>query len=532
MPSKNHIYLPNLNDDDIQARIFSDVLTIEPDEAGFLLFACERATLELTLQHMDDQANLLAHFKAKNHIDFLNMTPVSQRKWARAQNCTFLLTLLGTSLVTIWRRRRLSGILLFILEGIMNKRMGKGHILINLALAAVSLCLTLIMVELVLRSIIPLNPRNPAEFRIPHPVLGWALKPDASYIYQMPEDVISVTYNSKGWRDIEHTIAKPDGTFRILILGDSFMEAYSVELNAAFPRRVEELARASGHNVEVINTGVGGYGTLQEYLVYRDIGQLYKPDLVLLSFFVANDVLNNSSELESMLGPERPHRRARPFLDLNDPTRWTIVPGDFEWTQSRYREEQAYLAAQRSRLTDRVMISRLTLAAIDRITKLGFQDGHENKPAADRVREELALLGINYCTEPAVYSTAWDTTERILARLKSEVEAAGSKLVVFTVPALEEVSADHKNRAIADAIDTDRLCLEEAPGHTRLGRVLKELDIELIPLLPEFRRVMREDGVQLYRLSDEHWNREGHALAAEQVVSELIKRQLLPIEQQ
>ena len=116
----------------------------------------------------------------------------------------------------------------------------------NLALVALSLCLSLIIAELALRSIIPLDPRNPAEFRVPHPVLGWILQPGASYRYQMPEATVSVTYNSGGWHDIEHSVVKPDGVFRILVLGDSFMEAYSVELQDAFHSRIEELARTAG----------------------------------------------------------------------------------------------------------------------------------------------------------------------------------------------------------------------------------------------------------------------------------------------
>ena len=294
--------------------------------------------------------------------------------------------------------------------------------------------------------------------------------------------------------------------------------------------RVAELARSAGfNNVEVINLGVASYGTLQEYMVFRDIGKLYKPDLVLLSFFVANDVVNNSMELESMQGPERPHRLARPFLDPNESLQWTIIPGDFEWAQRRYAEEQAYLDAQRNRLTERLLFLRLGRAELKRLLKLGFQNNEENKPTmAQRERQDLAVFGVNFCTESAEYTAAWNTTERILAKLKEDVEAVGGKLVVFTVPALEEVSVEYMNRATASTAHPEKLCFEEAPGHACLSLILRKLDIELVTLLPVFRRAMREDNIQLYYTSDQHWNPEGHALAAKLVVSELIKRGLLP----
>jgi hypothetical protein len=109
--------------------------------------------------------------------------------------------------------------------------------------------------ELALRSALPLDSRRPFEFRIPHPILGWLLQPNTTYLYKIPEGTVSVTYNSEGWRDVEHGVEKPDGVFRILVLGDSFMEANSVELDNTFHRQVEKLAREAGNNVEVINMG-------------------------------------------------------------------------------------------------------------------------------------------------------------------------------------------------------------------------------------------------------------------------------------
>ncbi len=136
-------------------------------------------------------------------------------------------------------------------------------------------------------------------------------------------------------------------------------------------------------------------------------------------------------------------------------------------------------------------------------------------------------MGVNYCVEPAAYTQAWNTTERIFARFKEEVEEYGAKLMVFTVPALEEVSLEHMKAVTDDVSYPEKLCLEEALGHARLSRMLKELAIDQISLLPDFRRVMREDGINLYQ-SDLHWNSKGHALAAERVLSALIGQGFLP----
>lgn len=406
--------------------------------------------------------------------------------------------------------------------------MKKKSILANVALTAVSLVLSLIIVELALRLVIPVDSQRPFDFRIPHPILGWVLQPNTTYLYEIPEGKVSVTYNSEGWRDLEHAVEKPDGVFRILVLGDSFMEANSVQLGSTFHRKVEELARAVGKNVEVINMGVAGYGTLQEYLVFQHIGHLYKPDLVLVGFFTGNDLINSSLALESILEEEGQVTNARPFLNLNGSTSWKITPVDFQAAQLSYAKNKASLEAKRNKLTEKLVFLRLLSESVARIPVPEFLKNQEGQPEPVNKRDyELALMGVNYCVEPAEFTQAWDTTKRIFTKFKEEVQAYGGELVVFSVPAIEEVSLEYMQAVIADVVYPDKLCLEEAPGHARLAHMLNELDIEHISLLPDFRRVMREDEINLYQ-SDLHWNPKGHALAAERVVSELISRGYFP----
>ena len=80
IPSKEHVYLPYLHNTDILANVFADVPTVELDEAGFLEFTSEKSTPELTRQHMDYQADLLADFAAKHQILFLDLTAAYQEE--------------------------------------------------------------------------------------------------------------------------------------------------------------------------------------------------------------------------------------------------------------------------------------------------------------------------------------------------------------------------------------------------------------------------------------------------------------------
>jgi len=78
LPTKEHIYLPYLNDAETLANVFADVPTLELDEAGFIQFSNRKATLALVRQHMDDQANLLSGFAAQHDINYLDLTPYFQ----------------------------------------------------------------------------------------------------------------------------------------------------------------------------------------------------------------------------------------------------------------------------------------------------------------------------------------------------------------------------------------------------------------------------------------------------------------------
>jgi hypothetical protein len=75
VPSKEHIYLPFLNDAVPMVDVFSDVPKIELDGAENLQFTNHKATPELTWQLMDDQEQLLTDFAAEKDIAFLDLTP-------------------------------------------------------------------------------------------------------------------------------------------------------------------------------------------------------------------------------------------------------------------------------------------------------------------------------------------------------------------------------------------------------------------------------------------------------------------------
>ncbi len=113
------------------------------------------------------------------------------------------------------------------------------------------------------------------------------LRPNLDVKFQQ----VSLKTNSCGLRGEDYTITKPDNTYRIALLGDSFAFGWGVEYEETFAKVMEralnKIAR-KGERVEVINFGVPGYSTFQEVALFEERGLELDFDAVLV-YFVDND---------------------------------------------------------------------------------------------------------------------------------------------------------------------------------------------------------------------------------------------------
>ena len=121
--------------------------------------------------------------------------------------------------------------------------------------------------------------------------LGWRNIPN----WQSTTFGQKLTINSKGLRDREYPYKKPAEVRRILVLGDSYAWGYGVADNEVFTEVIEDDLQKNNSRWEVLNAGVSGWGTDQEYLFLINEGFKYSPDIVVLAFFIVNDPANNVS---------------------------------------------------------------------------------------------------------------------------------------------------------------------------------------------------------------------------------------------
>jgi len=101
-----------------------------------------------------------------------------------------------------------------------------------------------------------------------------------------------VRYNKHGYRDYEYALEKPDGTFRILVLGDSNTFGHGIpELKNTWVKQLESKLRKKGtrSNIEVLNISKPGWNTDTQLYELFEKGFNFNPDLVILAYY-HNDI--------------------------------------------------------------------------------------------------------------------------------------------------------------------------------------------------------------------------------------------------
>ncbi len=96
----------------------------------------------------------------------------------------------------------------------------------------------------------------------------------------------AIDINSFGLRDYEYSFEKPNGAFRIVVIGDSFTFGQGILLNDTYVKQLESrLNQNSSRKYEVINFGFPGYNVLQEYELLKTRVFDFDPDMIILGYF-------------------------------------------------------------------------------------------------------------------------------------------------------------------------------------------------------------------------------------------------------
>jgi lysophospholipase L1-like esterase len=382
-----------------------------------------------------------------------------------------------------------------------------------LLLAGFGMALSLLVLEVGVRALHLV----PTRFWEPDALLGTRLiaNKEGWWTQEDHEFVVPIRINSQRRRDVEPDAAKPADVFRVLVLGDSFIEALQVPLEDTFSRQLEaalEAAMGKGA-VRVSSMGVSGYGTASQTLYYEQTGRELDPDVVLLAFYPGNDVRNNSPALEPLLRPVYGSDGAleRVAMVGKEDTRMQADRGIL-WRLQSYQYARKILLTKQPRLA-------ALLADLGLLKRQAVRDTATNA-------EVPIDYGVFAANPSAEWEEAWKHTERLLARLSRDVENDGGRFAIVIVTARDHVYPDAWARVLdANPTMREREWDLDAP-ELRVVEWCKEKAIPCIRLSPTFVAHAKQ-GEPLHFTYDGHWTPKGHALAARTVAASLEQAGLL-----
>lgn len=344
----------------------------------------------------------------------------------------------------------------------------------------------------------------------PDAYTGFAHRPNVEGWWRNEGTAAYVKINSAGFRDKEWQQEKPADVFRIAVLGDSFVQAFDVSAEKTFCSLIENSLSAcpafDSKKVEVLNFGVGGYGTAQELLTLRHKVWAYSPDLVVLAFFGGNDVKNNYRALQQE--DHYPY-----FVERGG----QLVLDDSFKESAGYKGRQGQWRNLVLAISDHLRIAEVINQARRQIYVYWTI---RSEAKTEQPYEEEFGIDYRVFDEPANedWKNARHVTERLIAQMSEEVHQHGAQFLLVSLSTGVHVHPDLKVRqALTSHLRTPDLLYVER----RLGNLAERetIRIPFLPLAKPMADYAEQSGTFLHGsptglLGQGHWNEAGHAFAA------------------
>jgi hypothetical protein len=320
--------------------------------------------------------------------------------------------------------------------------------------------------------------------------------------------------NALGLNDVEFTVPKPSGRFRILAVGDSFTFGL-----VPYPQTVMTLLEARlravcpGMDLDVLNFGIGGTGVRDYRTIVRLGLTTYDPDLVLINFYAGNDApsvyryVHERSRSRPVLGASRLWLLGRNTIRL-----WRAVD-----VLDAGRAPSAGVAARG--------LSPRGGTPVDPAHHVSERDPALTGPIfteaafAEIQAEEMRRF---YRPEdPAAVDGAWRPILADLEAIRLEVLRQGRRLTLALYPSALQVYPGQgvalvealRRRPRYAALSSD--AFDPSLPNRQLVAYCRRATLPCVDLTPVFVEASGSSAEALYKQRDAHWTIRGNRVAAD-----------------
>ncbi len=369
----------------------------------------------------------------------------------------------------------------------------------NILLLLASSSLLIIVFEVVLRTTHLFDAR--LAYSKPDSVLAYRFIPGAEYYHHKENPkAITGTFNNFGWRDRDWNIEKSQGVTRIAVLGDSFVEAFQVELESTFVRLTEQTLRAEYKlSVELMNFGRSGFTQTDQLLLLQSDVDRFSPDIVIISFLPFNDI----EDVRRETAPDS----ERPFF---------LVSGKEELhLDTSFNRTSAF--AVKSRIDGFKRRSALLSLLAERYSmyKLQRDIGRQKSAVESRAVELGGYMSLCTSHPDSEYSRSYRLNKLLIAKMAEYCNARGASMVLMCLNTdAYEPSREQHFKSIDPTFDPNFF-------EDDLKELSSTLQIHYLGLQRRFREAYDQRQTPLHW---GHWNYSGH-----RIVAALLSRELAVI---
>ncbi|MBI4034954.1 MAG: SGNH/GDSL hydrolase family protein [Candidatus Chisholmbacteria bacterium] len=368
--------------------------------------------------------------------------------------------------------------------------------------ATASIILTLILLELLIRTVAPQITLSDITV---HFDFRCFTKGDYYWIDLLPNrrctltpaakvfPVTQVNLNRFGLRGPDITVPKPPDTKRLLFIGDSFFFGWGVEEpDTLITRTADTLRPLIPYPIDTVNAGLPASGPSYYYMFLKNEATQFDPDIVIVGFYLRNDVTENIlhsqwTETDSQGLP----LKTTSSIYYVDPVTHNLYPDPLPF---KYR-------------VPGLRNSHLFIAITNRLIPY-------NRPRETFLSNQICFYkrSCHYLDE------AKAKTQQLFLAMKQITTQRYQKLLVVFIPSLAQFISG------VDFIQTGLpIALSPQEKNYPYQQFIDFFTVNNIDYLDLRDYLSTHDPLTAYYAADPHWNPRGHQLAAEAISQKLLE---------